>query len=63
MTPQQEAAALGNFVPAYDRLGSGSVIRRCRPNVRFPRKRIRPGRFMSTRPNARGRPAVPSAHN
>jgi len=21
MTPQQEAAALGNFVPAYDRLG------------------------------------------
>src|SRR5262245_917203 len=46
-----ETAALRNFDPAYARLGSNSVIRRCRLNVRFARKRTRLSDFMSTRPS------------
>src|SRR5262245_46113466 len=36
-----ETAALRDFDPAYARLGSDSVIRRRRLNVRFARKRTR----------------------
>jgi hypothetical protein len=38
---RQETAALRDFDPGYDRSRSDSVIRRCRFNVRFARKRTR----------------------
>jgi hypothetical protein len=38
---REGTAALRDFDPAYARLGSDSVIRRCRFNVRFARKRTR----------------------
>jgi hypothetical protein len=45
-----ELAAPRNFNPAYDSFGSDSVIRRCRLDVRFARKRTGLGDLMSTRP-------------
>jgi hypothetical protein len=35
MAPWQEAVAVQDFGPAYDRYGSDSVIRRCPLNVRI----------------------------
>src|SRR5262249_23206864 len=49
---QVRLAAVQNFDPTLDRFGSRPVIRRCRLNVRFARKRTSAGRFMSTRPSS-----------
>jgi hypothetical protein len=38
---RHETAALQDFNPAYVAFGSDSVLRRCRFNVRFARKRTR----------------------
>src|SRR5262249_23466354 len=46
--------ALRDLNPVHVGWGSDSVIRRCRLNVRFARKRNMAGRFMSTRPNQYG---------
>jgi hypothetical protein len=49
-----------DFGPANDRIGSDSVIRRCRLNVRFARKRTRLDRTTNHRHQPRpGAPAAP----